>query len=63
MMASEDCFKNFFSYQVPIISEDIQRQRTSNEHQPPFSDAYLSGMPKKRRIEQQQKTGSSSQPK
>jgi hypothetical protein len=33
---------------VPIISRDTQRQRRQNP-QPPFSDAYLAGMPSKRR--------------
>ncbi|ESO83743.1 hypothetical protein LOTGIDRAFT_236418 [Lottia gigantea] len=33
---------------VPIISQDIQRQK-QNRHQPPLSDAYLQGLPAKRR--------------
>lgn len=33
---------------VPIIREDIQSQRKLKQ-QPPLSDAYLSGMPAKRR--------------
>ncbi|KAF2889472.1 hypothetical protein ILUMI_16701 [Ignelater luminosus] len=33
---------------VPIIARDSQRQRKQTS-QPPFSDAYLSGMPSKRR--------------
>ena len=33
---------------VPIIARDVVRQRRTGA-QPPFSDAYLSGMPAKRR--------------
>lgn len=33
---------------VPLIARDTQRQRKQTQ-QPPFSDAYLSGMPSKRR--------------
>lgn len=33
---------------MPIIREDIQTQRKLKQ-QPPLSDAYLSGMPAKRR--------------
>ncbi|KAJ6222596.1 hypothetical protein RDWZM_001141 [Blomia tropicalis] len=37
---------------VPIINEDIKKQKNIDKsHQPPFSDAYLNGMSKKRRLE------------
>ncbi|KAI7686394.1 Large proline-rich protein bag6-A [Sarcoptes scabiei] len=42
---------------VPIIQEDINKQKNiDNDHPPPFSDAYLSGMSKKRRLENDSKT-------
>ncbi|XP_063794170.1 large proline-rich protein BAG6 isoform X2 [Pseudophryne corroboree] len=34
---------------VPVIRQDIQSQRKQKQQQPPLSDAYLSGMPAKRR--------------
>lgn len=41
---------------VPIIKKDIEKQKNLyNEHQPPFSDAYLSGMPKKHRLDVESK--------
>ena len=41
-----------FGFQVPIINEDIKKQKNIDKsHQPPFSDAYLNGMSKKRRLE------------
>ena len=47
--------KHFSASKVPIIKEDIKKQKNpENSHQPPFSDAYISGMPKKRRLEHQQ---------
>lgn len=42
---------------MPIIQEDINKQKNiDNDHPPPFSDAYLSGMSKKRRLENDSKT-------
>lgn len=34
---------------TPIVREDIQKQRLSSLRQRPFSDAYLNGLPKKKR--------------
>ena len=43
---------NLSLFKVPIINEDINKQKNIDPvHQPPFSDAYLNGMPKKRRLE------------
>ena len=37
---------------MPIIKEDIEKQKNiDKKHQQPFSEAYLNGMPKKRRLE------------
>jgi len=47
-MCNMSLLKLYFQDWVPIIARDTQRQRRQNP-QPPFSDAYQTGMPSKRR--------------
>lgn len=48
VIGSEPWHRGLSAEWIPIITRDTQRQRRQNP-QAPFSDAYLSGMPSKRR--------------
>ncbi|XP_062589985.1 large proline-rich protein BAG6-like isoform X2 [Saccostrea cucullata] len=47
-MSSEGWEREVPAEWVPVINGDVQKQK-QQRHQPPFSDAYLNGMPPKRR--------------
>lgn len=62
VIGSENWHRGLSADWIPLIARDNQRQRRQGA-QPPFSDAYLSGMPNKRRkiVAAQKPQGSLSQ--